>query len=278
MLIGVKKDNEVVLEHKITPRVIETSKDGTTGDITLTKRIEQGAMVELQLSLPQDIHLGSVGSPIVTLVGVDQGTSPEAEDNVLQDEVASEHLDDKEPPRQQTSATFHIVGKQQAKISAGLTSEACFPRVELILDCSGREKEPRFQSDRGCVISGEEGGQTEAPPSTVSFGIKAEDSEEGEEAQQAEGELVKPNKHRARHASKYATGHCLHCSLFLYVTAICVLGLYFNHLLTPTTFISFFCLFVCFLLHVNACLWGDPFLLFFISFFVKGIWNTEEAD
>ncbi|XP_040186092.1 synaptopodin-2 [Rana temporaria] len=200
MLIGVKKDNEVMLEHKITPRVIETSKDGTSGDITLTRRIEQGAMVELQLSLPQDIHLGSVGSPIVTLAGVDQGTSPEAEDNVLQDEVASEHLDDKEPPRQQTSATFHIVGKQQAKISAGLTSEACFPRVELILDCSGREKEPRFQSDRGCVISGEEGGQTEEPPSTVSFGIKAEDSEEGEEAQQAEGELVKPNKHRARHA------------------------------------------------------------------------------
>ncbi|CAI9547135.1 unnamed protein product, partial [Staurois parvus] len=92
-------------------------------------------------------------------------------------------------------------GKQQAKIiPAGLTREACLPRVELILDCSGREKEPRSQSDRGCVISGEEGGQTEEPPSSVSFGIKAEDSEEGEEAQQAERELVRPNKHRARHA------------------------------------------------------------------------------
>ncbi|XP_072261873.1 synaptopodin-2 isoform X2 [Pyxicephalus adspersus] len=203
-LIRGTKDHEVMLEHKITPRVIETSKDGITGDITLTRRIEEGrpgAMVELQLSLPQDIHLGNVGSPTLTLVEVDQCRPPETEHRVLQDEVASEHLDGKEQPKQQASATFQIVGKQQAKIiPAGQAGEACFPRVELILDCSGREKEPRSQSDRGCVISGVEGGQTEAPPSTVSFGIKAEDSEEGEEAQQAERELIKPNKHRARHA------------------------------------------------------------------------------
>lgn len=161
-LQGVKKDNEVLLEHKIAPRLIESSKDGSTGDITLTRRINEGrqdTMVELQLSLPQDIHLSNVGAPNVTFVEVDQGTSPETEHIVQQDEVVSEHFEKKEPPRQQASATFQIVGKQQAKIiPAGLKGEACFPRLELILDCSGREKEPRSQSDRGCVISGEEGG------------------------------------------------------------------------------------------------------------------------
>lgn len=213
-LQGVKKDNKVVLEHTIAPGVMERSKDGRTGDVTLTRRINeagQDTVVELQLLLPQDIYLGNVVSPTVTLLGVDKGTFPESEHIGLQDEVATQHLQETEPPRQQASATFQIVGKQQAKIiPVGPKGEVCFPRVELILDCSGREKEPRSQSDRGCVISGEEGGQTEAPPSTVSFGIKAEDSEEGEE--QAERELSRPNKHRARHASKYAARHCLHCS------------------------------------------------------------------
>ncbi|XP_068136621.1 synaptopodin-2 [Hyperolius riggenbachi] len=200
-LILINKDKEAMPSH-IIPKVIETLREGLGADIRLTRSVEearQGAVVELQLSLPQDIHLGSAGTPVVTLVR----KPSETDNNVRQNEAVcdtSECLQKTEPPRQQASTTFQIVGKQQAKIfPAGQMRDAAFPTVELILDCSGSEKESRSQPDRGCDKSGE-GGQTEAPPSTVSFGITVEDSEEGEESQQAERDLIKPNKHRARHA------------------------------------------------------------------------------
>ncbi|KAM9331444.1 synaptopodin-2 [Gastrophryne carolinensis] len=199
-LIGAEKDKEFVICHKINPMGIETPKDIVTHDITLTRKIEeegQGAMVELQLSLPKDMYLGTAGAAAVTFLGTDQSTA-ETDETALK---SSENCNISEQQRHQASTTFQIVGKQQAQIfPARKTSEACFPRVELILDCSGREKETRSQPDRGCAISGDEGGHTQGPPSTVSFGISAEDSEEGEEAQQAEKDLIRPHKHRARHA------------------------------------------------------------------------------
>ncbi|XP_075056436.1 synaptopodin-2 [Mixophyes fleayi] len=206
-LMGIEKDKEITLCHKITPTETETPKDGLTSDIPLTRRIEdarQGSMVELQLTLSPDMHLGTGGAPIVTLLSADKCLSSETEHSVQHSEagsVNSECVNKREPPKQQASTTFQITGKQQAKIiPAGEAEETSFPRVELILDCNGRDKESRLLPDWGSVKSVEEGGQSVAPPSTVSFGITVEDSEQGEEDQQAESDHTRPHKHRARHA------------------------------------------------------------------------------
>ncbi|XP_044157152.1 synaptopodin-2 [Bufo gargarizans] len=193
-------DKEIIVCHKITPKVIETSKGDTTIDIPQIRSTEeglQGAMVELQLSLSQDMHLNTRGVPMVTLLGAD--TSSEVEHSMQKSEAdAPACLTQKETPVQKAFTTFQITGKQQAKIiPVTETQETAFPRVELILDCSGRENKSRSLPDEGCVKSVEEGGHSEEPPSTVSFGITVEDSEQGEEDQQ---DPIRPNKHRARHA------------------------------------------------------------------------------
>uniref|UniRef100_A0A8C5LL00 Synaptopodin 2 n=1 Tax=Leptobrachium leishanense TaxID=445787 RepID=A0A8C5LL00_9ANUR len=191
----------------ITPNLIEIQKTCVTGEIPLVRRAEdakQGAMVELHLSLSPDMQLGP-GTPIVTVLGAENTKSSDTKheieqqgDSIVVTEVC---LSQREPPVQQSSTTFQIVGRPQTKIiPVAEADDPSFPRVELILDCSGREKEPRSQSDRGSAKSGEEGGQSEAPPSAVSFGITVEDLEQGEEDQQAESDHIRPNKHRARHA------------------------------------------------------------------------------
>ncbi|KAG8593001.1 hypothetical protein GDO81_000694 [Engystomops pustulosus] len=182
--------------HKIAPEVIETPKGDTTVDIPVQRILEdgrKGAMVELQLSLSQDMHFKAEGVPTVTLLGAD--TSSEA-DHSVQKSDASESLTKKETLMLKASTTFQITGKQQSK-TIPETQDTHFPRVELILDCSGREKKPRSLPPEGCDKSGEEGGHSEEPPSTVSFGNTVEDLEQGEEDQQ---DHSRPNKHRARHA------------------------------------------------------------------------------
>ncbi|KAM4706626.1 synaptopodin-2 [Discoglossus pictus] len=209
------KNKELLQFHKITPKIINTSMSGVTCEVPQVGTTEdgrQGAMVELQLSLPQDMILGT-GVPIVTVLGGGKIKSSEKEegeqkkekeegeqknDTVSISEVCFSQI---QAPVQQSSTTFQILGRQETKvIPTAKTEDPSFPRVELILDCSGTEKEePRSLSDRGCVESVEEGGQSEAPPAAVSFGITAEDSEQ-EDDQQAEKDPTKPHKHRARHA------------------------------------------------------------------------------
>ncbi|KAM8940312.1 synaptopodin-2 [Pelodytes ibericus] len=204
--IGVEKDKNIVQDHNITSNVTVIPKACVTGQIPVVGRVEkgrQGAVVELQLSLSQDIHLGP-GTPTVTVLEAEKCKSSETEHSVQQGETVSVTevcLNQREAPVQQSSTTFQIVGRPQTKIIPAVeVDDPSFPRVELILDCSGREKEFRSLSDRGCVESGKEGGQSVEPPSAVSFGITAEDSEQGEEDQQAERDHTRPNKHRARHA------------------------------------------------------------------------------
>ncbi|CAN2388913.1 Dlg [Pristimantis euphronides] len=199
-VMEAEKDKEIILCHKITPKVIETPKDNRTVVIPATRRTEegrQGAMVELQLSLSQDMPLSTRGVPTVTLLGAE--TSSEAEHGLQKSEAdVSAYLTKKETPMQKTSTTFQITGKQQAKIiPIKEAQDTTFSRVELILDCSGRESESRSLPAEGCVKSVEEGGHLVEPPSTVSFGITVEGSEQGEEDQQ---DHSRPNKHRARHA------------------------------------------------------------------------------
>ncbi|XP_063776299.1 synaptopodin-2 isoform X1 [Pseudophryne corroboree] len=206
-LIGAEKDKDLMLCHKIAPTEVETPTDDLTWDISLIRSKEeatQGSIVELQLTVSEDMHLGTGGAPIVTLMGADKCTSSVTEHNVQHSETGSgtsAFLNKRETPMQLASTTFQITGKQQAQIiPVGEAEETSFPRVELILDCYGREKESRSLPDWGCVSSVEEGGQSGAPPSAVSFGNTAEDSEQGEEDQQAESDHTRPHKHRARHA------------------------------------------------------------------------------
>ncbi|MEE6461690.1 hypothetical protein FKM82_001377 [Ascaphus truei] len=202
----IEKDKEIMQYHKITPKVIETPRAGMPGDIPLIGRIEerrQGPMVKLQLSLARDMDVGS-GAPIVTLLGTgkckpsEKECSGQGETN----SVTEVCLGQRGTTVQQSSTIFQIAGRPEIKvITAAEAEDPSLTRVEVILDCSGREKEElRSLSDRGCVESGEEGGQTEAPPSAVSFGITAEDTEQREEDQQAERDPTRTHKHRARHA------------------------------------------------------------------------------
>ncbi|KAM4049426.1 synaptopodin-2 [Anomaloglossus baeobatrachus] len=189
-------EKEIILCHKITPSVFETPKGNATIDVPVTRRIEegrQGAMVELQLSLSQDMHLSTGGVPIVTLLGTDISSNTEQVEQKREADTPASPT-----PMQKASTTFQISGKQQPKIiPLREAQETPFSKVELILDCSGREFESISLPTEGCDKSGEEGGHSEEPPSTVSFGITVEDSEQGEEDQQ---DHIRPNKHRARHA------------------------------------------------------------------------------
>eukprot|EP00079_Xenopus_tropicalis_P020481 XP_012811413.1 PREDICTED: synaptopodin-2 [Xenopus tropicalis] len=200
---GEQNDKNSLQCHKMTPKMIETPRAFFP---LIEKHGEgrQGAMIELQLSLTPDMQLGS-GVPILTVLDAENGSPTEIKGNVQQNETVSVgeiSLNQKEGPAHMSSTTFQIVGRQETKIIQTVAADdPSFPRVELILDCSSIEKEePKFLSDRGCVESKEEGGQLEAPPVAVSFGITAEESEQGEEDPQAERDHTRPHKHRARHA------------------------------------------------------------------------------
>ncbi|OCT99895.1 hypothetical protein XELAEV_18005679mg [Xenopus laevis] len=200
---GEQNDKYTIQCHTISPKMTETPR----AFIPLIEKHgegRQGAMIELQLSLSPDMHVGSA-APILTVLGAENGTPSEIKGNAQQNETISVGeicLHQKEEPAHMSSTTFQIAGRQETKIIKTVEADdPSFPRVELILDCSGIEKEePESLSDRGCVESKEEGGQLEAPPATVSFGITAEESEQGEEDQQAERDHTRPQKHRARHA------------------------------------------------------------------------------
>uniref|UniRef100_A0A803KAS3 Synaptopodin 2 n=1 Tax=Xenopus tropicalis TaxID=8364 RepID=A0A803KAS3_XENTR len=200
---GEQNDKNSLQSHTMTPKMIETPRAFFP---LIEKHGEgrQGAMIELQLSLTPDMQLGS-GVPILTVLDAENGSPTEIKGNVQQNETVSVgeiSLNQKEGPAHMSSTTFQIVGRQETKIIQTVAADdPSFPRVELILDCSSIEKEePKFLSDRGCVESKEEGGQLEAPPVAVSFGITAEESEQGEEDPQAERDHTRPHKHRARHA------------------------------------------------------------------------------
>ncbi|OCT97149.1 hypothetical protein XELAEV_18009371mg [Xenopus laevis] len=200
---GEQNDKNILQCHKMTPKMTETPRAFIP---VIEKHGEgrQGAVIELQLSLSADMHVGS-GAPILTVLGAENGTPSEIKGNVQNNETASLSeicLNQKEGPAHMSSTTFPIAGRQETKIIQTVEADdPSFPRVQLILDCSGIEKEESESlSDRGCVESKEEGGQLEAPPAAVSFGITAEESEQGEEDQQAERDHTRPQKHRARHA------------------------------------------------------------------------------
>ncbi|PKU42509.1 synaptopodin-2 isoform x1 [Limosa lapponica baueri] len=193
---------ETTQSHRITPKVIGTSKVLVTDEAALRGKTEErrsGTMVELQLSLSNDAHKGT-SAPAVTLSGAEKctpsGRGPSVQDGTSP--VIAIPLGVKEGNIQWSSKVVQFSsGKEVKRIQGAAPS---LPRVEVILDCSEREKEaPRSLAERGCVDSQVEGGQSEAPPSLPSFAISSEGTEQGEDDQHSERDH-RPLKHRARHA------------------------------------------------------------------------------
>ncbi|XP_062991291.1 synaptopodin-2 isoform X2 [Elgaria multicarinata webbii] len=203
---GTKQEGELSHCHKIPPKVIEAPKahfidvpafSGGTGETA-------GPTVELQLSLSYDQHKG-ICTPGLSVLGAEQGKPSETGPGLLQDGtswVTAAPGAEKDPAIQWSSRTFKIASSKEVKATHGVeTKEPSLTKVEVILDCSDRVKEAsRSLTEKGCVDSQGEGGQSEAPPSVVSFGISSEGTEQGEDDQHSEREHSRPHKHRARHA------------------------------------------------------------------------------
>ncbi|NWR68798.1 SYNP2 protein, partial [Centropus unirufus] len=193
---------ETTQSQRITPKVIGTSKALMPDEAVLRGKTEErrpGTMVELQLSLSNDAHKGT-NAPTVTLLGAEKCLSSEKGPSV-QDRtspVIAIPLGVKEGNIQWSSKVVQFSSSKEVKRIQDAAPS--LPRVEVILDCSDREKEaPRSVAERGCVDSQVEGGQSEAPPSLLSFAISSEGTEQGEENQHSEKDH-RPLKHRARHA------------------------------------------------------------------------------
>ncbi|KAM6136587.1 synaptopodin-2 [Phoenicopterus ruber ruber] len=194
---------ETTQSHRITPKVIGTSKVLVTDEAAFRGKTEErrpGTMVELQLSLSNDGHKGT-NAPAVTLLGAEKCT-PSGRGPTVQEDgtspVIAIPLGVKESNIQWSSKVVQFSSGKEVKRIQGTAPS--LPRVEVILDCSDREKEaPRSLAERGCVDSRVEGGQSEAPPSLLSFAISSEGTEQGEDNQHSERDH-RPLKHRARHA------------------------------------------------------------------------------
>uniref|UniRef100_A0A8C5NYE4 Synaptopodin-2 n=1 Tax=Jaculus jaculus TaxID=51337 RepID=A0A8C5NYE4_JACJA len=169
-------------------------------EVILRKRAEVGHLgpvVELQLSLSQESHRCTAG-PVVALHGAENSKSP-APDCGLHEEtvhISSIPAPEKAEPSVKSSKTIQISSGRELRVTQGREA-----RVEVILDCSDRQKteECRLQAGKGCVASVVEGGLSEAPPSLVSFAISSEGTEQGEDPC-SEKAHSRPHKHRARHA------------------------------------------------------------------------------
>nr|XP_014128390.1 synaptopodin-2 [Zonotrichia albicollis] len=191
---------ETTQSHRIAPKVIATPKVIVTDEAGVRGVAEEGAMVELQVSLSNDAHQAT-SAPAVALLGAEQfppaGRGPSAQQGGSSPLIAVP-LAVKEGNIQWSNKVVHFSSSKEVKRIQGAAPS--IPRVEVILDCSDREKEaPRSPSERGCVDSQVEGGQSEAPPSLLSFAISAEATVQGEDSKHSEKEH-RPLKHRARHA------------------------------------------------------------------------------
>ncbi|XP_057285891.1 synaptopodin-2 [Pezoporus wallicus] len=194
---------ETTQSQRITPKVTGTSKVLVTDETAPRGKTEErrpGTMVELQLSLSNEKHK-SAHAPAVTLLEAENRTLSGREPSVQQDgtsPVITIPLDMKEDNIQWTSKVVQFSNGKEIKRIQGTAPS--LPRVEVILDCSNREKEaPRSPVERGCVNSQVEEGQSEAPPSLLSSAVSSEGTEQREDNQHSERDH-RPLKHRARHA------------------------------------------------------------------------------
>ncbi|XP_047654865.1 synaptopodin-2 isoform X2 [Phacochoerus africanus] len=163
-----------------------------------------GTVVELQLSLSQERHKGA-SAPVVALLGAEKSKSPDPDLNLQHDGtvcINSVPTSEKGDSALRSSKIIQISSGQELRvIQSSEAGDSGLPRVEVIFNCSDRQKTEgcRLQAGKGCVDSPVEGGQSEAPPSLVSFAVSSEGTEQGEDPR-SERDHSRPHKHRARHA------------------------------------------------------------------------------
>ncbi|XP_012583159.1 PREDICTED: synaptopodin-2 isoform X2 [Condylura cristata] len=201
------KKEETGLSCHGAPHMPDSQRGCLAEEILLREKAEArqpGPVVELQLSLPQE-RLQSATVPIVALLGAEK-PKPAAPDPALQhDGIAqlnSVPAHEPEDPSLTSSKTVQLSGGTGLRVTQGRgAGDAAQPHVGVILDCSDRQKTEgcRLPAARGCVDSPVEGGQSEAPPSLVSFAVSSEGTEQGEDPR-SERDHSRPHKHRARHA------------------------------------------------------------------------------
>ncbi|XP_023404380.2 synaptopodin-2 [Loxodonta africana] len=195
---------ETVLSYQMAPQMPASQSGCMTDEVILREKAETGPMVELQLSLSQE-EPKATSAPQVAPLGAEKSESPEADTNLQHDEtvhINSVPTDEKGDPSLRSSKIIQISSSKELRVIPGREAgDPGLPRVEVILDCSDRQKTEgcRLQAGKGYVDSSVEGGQSEAPPSLVFFAVSSEGTEQGEDPR-SERDHSRPHKHRARHA------------------------------------------------------------------------------
>ncbi|KAL1772281.1 synaptopodin-2 isoform X1 [Sigmodon hispidus] len=192
------------------PQMLGVQEGHLVEEVILREKTEAGqpgCVVELQLSLSKEGHQ-CTGVPIVALGGNEKSKSPDPDWSSQHERTI--HINSIAAPKEANtpllSSTTTIQtssgGRGLRVIQGREAGDSGLPQVEVILDGSDRlnqAEEYRLQAGKGCVASGVEGGQSEAPPSLVSFAVSPEGTEQGED-QRLGKDHSRPHKHRARHA------------------------------------------------------------------------------
>ncbi|KAL6036355.1 hypothetical protein STEG23_004436 [Scotinomys teguina] len=215
-----------------SPQMLGSQAGHLVEEVILREKAEagqSGCVVELQLSLPKERHQCTSG-PIVALQGNEKSKSPEPDWSSQHEEI---HINSITAPKEagtslRPSATIQTSSGQELRVIQGREAEGTgLPQLEVILDGCDRQKaeECRLKAGKGCVASGVEGGQSEAPPSLVSFAVSPEGTEQGED-QRSGKDHSRPHKHRARHALIFLIGNQLLIIPSIHqFSTICVLSL-----------------------------------------------------
>lgn len=207
---------ETGLSYHVAPHMPDSQTGHLAEEIILREKPEvgqPGPVVELQLSLSQERHKVT-NVPVVALLGAEKSKSPDPDPHVQHCGIV--HINsvptrEKGEPSLRSSKIIQLSSGKELKVTRGCEAgDVGLPQVEVILDCLDRQKTEgcRLQAGKGCVDSPVEGGQSEAPPSLVSFAVSSEGTEQGEDPR-SERDHSRPHKHRARHARKSCPGPLL---------------------------------------------------------------------
>ncbi|XP_016056186.1 PREDICTED: synaptopodin-2 [Miniopterus natalensis] len=197
---GNKKE-ETGLSYPEAPHMPDPTRGHSAEEVVLREKADSGwpgPVVELQLSLSQDMHTGT-GSPTVALLGTEKSKCPDPDPNSHHGgtvHINSVPTSEKGDPSLQSSKIIQICSGQELRVIQGpAAGPAGLPRVEVVLDCSDRQQAGGCRPRAGGVDSRLEGGQSEAPPSLVAFAVSSEGTEQGEDPS-SERDHSRPHKHR----------------------------------------------------------------------------------
>ncbi|XP_059551551.1 synaptopodin-2 [Myotis daubentonii] len=199
---GSKKEEEIGLSHAEAPHTPGPPRGRAAEEGVLLERKAvvgwPGPLVELQLSLPQDLGTAP-GAPALALLGADTPQSPDPDPNAVH--INSAPTSERGEASLRSSKVIQVRRGQELRVVQGAAGAAGLPCVEVILDCAAGQPAGGcgLRAGAGRVDSPLEGGQTEAPPSLVAFAVSSEGTEQGDDPRE-ERDHSRPHKHRARHA------------------------------------------------------------------------------